>query len=306
MGKVPLRIVVEGALQYPCRRREDKYPPLMSTPPSVSAADPRLLQLVDELEAMTRRPSIEISSELAPELPVTSSKFGGTPYLPVGESAPQGSYGPLALLAQIRLADLPANSFLPDAGLPQFWIGRDDVYGVEYGALRTGDFKVVHYPTIDEAVSEEDVVARYSPPGTHNEDELSPFETSVAQALTFRMTSQPLSVDDNSFGEVFSGLWNRAFPEAPVVDWWELPNDVADFVGDRFRGSGHRLGGYPFFTQSDPRGTDDLEQETVLLLQVDSDRNIIWGDAGVGGFFILPQELAAGDFSRVAYTWDCL
>lgn len=253
---------------------------------------------------MTKRPSIRISAELAPELPVTASKFGGTPYLPAGEPAPQGELGPLTLLAQIRLTDLPDNSFLPDTGLLQFWIGRDDLYGMELSDTSDGDFEVVYYPTIDETVSQEDVLARYSPPD-EDKDELSPLDTNVAQALTFTMTGQPLSMDDVSFNEVFSGLWNTTFPQEPIEAWWDLPDDVADLLYDRFSGSGHRLGGYPFFTQQDPRGGQGLEEEFILLLQVDSDRNITWGDAGVGNFFILPQDLAAGDFSQVAYNWDC-
>lgn len=273
------------------------------TVPSVSVTDPRLLRLLDELETVTRRPSIEISAELAPELPVTASKFGGAPYLPAGEPAPRGELGPLTFLAQIRLTDLPDNSFLPDTGLLQFWIGRDDLYGME---LDDGS-KVVYYPTIDETVSQEDVLARYSPPD-EDEDELSPLDTNVAQALTFTMTSQPMSTDDVSFNEVFLGLWNKAFPQEPLEDWWDLPEDVNLLLRDRFSATGHRLGGYPFFTQYDPRGEPGLkevEKEAILLLQVDSDENITWGDAGVGNFFILPQDLAAGDFSRVAYNWDC-
>ena len=42
-----------------------------------------------------------------------------------------------------------------------------------------------------------------------------------------------------------------------------------------------------------------------LLLQLDSDDQMMWGDVGVGGFFIAPEDLAKADFSRVMYTWDC-
>ena len=32
---------------------------------------------------------------------------------------------------------------------------------------------------------------------------------------------------------------------------------------------------------------------------------LMWGDAGVGNFFIHPEDLRRRDFSRVAYTMDC-
>lgn len=261
---------------------------------------------MDELESSTLRPSIEITATPAGSLPVPVSKFGGTPYLPSGEPAPQGSEAPLAFLAQIRLEDLPDNSFLPGAGLLQFWIGRDDLYGAELDAPRTGDFTVIHYPSVDESVCEEDVLARYSAPLLLDDDEMSPFETKDALALSFTMTNQPLGMYDQGFEEVFAGLWRKHLPGEDLGEGsWELPYDVFELLHDRFSGAGHRLGGYPCFAQTDPRKNGRLEKEAVLLLQVDSDDNILWGDVGVANFFILPQELAAGDFSRVAYTWDC-
>ena len=73
---------------------------------------------------------------------------------------------------------------------------------------------------------------------------------------------------------------------------------------------------YPFFVQTDPREEPSkLAGHTILLLQLDTDDvvdgdgtthpAIMWGDAGVGNFFIEPQRLVKLDFSNVAFTWDC-
>lgn len=265
--------------------------------------DPRLLRLVEELETATRRPSIEISTRNTGPLAVGASKLGGVPYLPPGAPAPQGEHGPLTFLTQIRLEDLPANDFMPKTGLLQFWIGRDDVYGVDFDDLRAGDFKVIHYPSIDESVSEEDVLARYTLPPIHDPSEPSPFETNDPYALTFAMTQQALTMTDYSFEQHVEDLWDKHFPEEPYDGSDSLPYPVQDLLEDRFLEGGHRLGGYPWCVQDDPR-EDSLEEEAILLLQIDSDDAIDWGVSGVAHFFILPQELAAGDFSRVAYTWD--
>ena len=64
---------------------------------------------------------------------------------------------------------------------------------------------------------------------------------------------------------------------------------------------GHHLLGYPYFTQEDPR--EGLYK--TLLFQMDSDNGILWGDAGVGNFFIDLEKLKQRDFSDVFYTWDC-
>ena len=67
---------------------------------------------------------------------------------------------------------------------------------------------------------------------------------------------------------------------------------------------GNKLLGYPFFTQYDPR--DTKTKYNTLLFQLDSDnKNIMWGDFGVGNFFINNKDLENLNFSNVYFTWDC-
>src|SRR5688572_18157064 len=75
-----------------------------------------------------------------------------------------------------------------------------------------------------------------------------------------------------------------------------------------FRSEGHKLGGYPYFTQNDPREFETYKgEEYRLLFQMDTDdeAGIMWGDCGVANFFISEQDLASKNFSRVLYNWDC-
>jgi uncharacterized protein YwqG len=37
----------------------------------------------------------------------------------------------------------------------------------------------------------------------------------------------------------------------------------------------------------------------------DAENEIMWGDSGVGNFFIHPEDLKKRDFSKVFYNWDC-
>ena len=68
------------------------------------------------------------------------------------------------------------------------------------------------------------------------------------------------------------------------------------------------IGGYAFFTQSDPREIAP-DEDWLLLLEIQSSMtmdqpSVLWGDAGIGAFFIRPEDLRNRDFSRVLYTWD--
>ncbi|MGW54284.1 DUF1963 domain-containing protein, partial [Listeria monocytogenes] len=74
---------------------------------------------------------------------------------------------------------------------------------------------------------------------------------------------------------------------------------------------GSQLGGYPFFTQEDPRMYAENPHHDTLLFQLaseDFDENrmaIMWGDCGVANFFINKQDLINRDFSNIMYNWDC-
>ena len=71
--------------------------------------------------------------------------------------------------------------------------------------------------------------------------------------------------------------------------------------------AGHWIGGYPYFMQDDVREVSS--EFDTLLFQMDSESigegEIMWGDMGVGNFFISREALRRLDFSRVLYHWDC-
>ena len=42
-----------------------------------------------------------------------------------------------------------------------------------------------------------------------------------------------------------------------------------------------------------------------VLLNLWSDKTLMWGDAGQGQFLIAREDLLKRDFSKVWYQWDC-
>jgi uncharacterized protein YwqG len=87
----------------------------------------------------------------------------------------------------------------------------------------------------------------------------------------------------------------------------ELDESLYEEYAEYFSSDGHKLGGYAFFTQEDPRAYLTEGELYRLLLQLDSDDSIdlMWGDSGVGNFFIKDEDLKNLNFSNVLYNWDC-
>lgn len=132
-----------------------------------------------------------------------------------------------------------------------------------------------------------------------DDDGFSPLETLRGFGLRGQQVEQPMSWCDCHFEQAI-GLDlcdNSEGPEGRALGEWrqEKYDELATY--------GHQVGGYPSFTQEDPRTADDPR---ILLFQLDSEAGkITWGDVGIANFFIDPDDLARWDFSRVAYNWDC-
>lgn len=246
----------------------------------------------DALEA-TRRPVVRIGLEPMTDDEPLASKVGGSAYWPEGVQYPSGDdEHPLHLLAQVALEEA-AHPDLPPAGLLQFFVHADDVHGANFDGRGTAGlstqlgFRVVHWP------------APLPPGGPVMLDRPAsgdlPFHPRRPRRMVFAADTETISIVDVGFAEVVGDVTRAGVFE--VLD--ELDGD---FLREVVGAGGHKLGGYPWFTQDDPRRSSDPHR---LLLQLDSDEGITWGDGGVAGFFITPDDLVEWNFSRVAYTWDC-
>ena len=91
--------------------------------------------ICEEIRAEYRTPCLSFSLEEG-EPGLTGSKVGGTPYLPKGTKWPVDEQGvPLRFLAQIDCTQLTALPDYPHAGLLQFFIGTDEMFGCDFGAM---------------------------------------------------------------------------------------------------------------------------------------------------------------------------
>ncbi|ACK66001.1 Protein of unknown function DUF1963 [Rippkaea orientalis PCC 8801] len=256
-----------------------------------------------QIEA-TIKPYIEIQPILSKnKLTLWQSKFGGYPYFPKDLNYPKNPDGdPLYLLAQINLAEVPPLEGFPTQGILQFYIdGYHDSYGFDYDDMTNqSHFRVLYFPEIE--TNEEKLITDFTfLPDIIEAEIIFPFLGSFA--LTFTKKYEPISGDDYQLEPLLQNYIDSHHLEGQL-DVFDLLEDYLDL----YDGEKHKLGGYPFFTQDDPRFSlaEGVEPYYLLFQMIsDDEADIWWGDAGVGNFFIQPSALAKLDFSRVLYYYDC-
>ena len=265
--------------------------------------------IIESIKKDTVRKVINIKTDEKADLKLTESKFGGYPYWPSGMEYPVNSAGDkLVLLAQINLSDVN-DPLLPDAGLLQFFISCDDINGLDDDK----GYKVVYHKDIDPSVTEASVkelgIKAASDLDVEN-DEYMPLSKSYA--LTFSEDTEYINHRCNTFEKAFSDrlkeLYDIDMDEIEIDGYYKLYNflnkEDYEYLTDALNdGTGHKIFGYPFFTQEDPRENGEND---ILLFQMDTDgEDIMWGDSGVGGFFINEENLKNLDFDKAVYNWDC-
>ena len=266
------------------------------TDPDAAAAVPgfpvALLPYHRAIEA-TRRPILAAEPlEGLSDNPATS-QLGGRPWWPAGRAYPADTNGnPLALLVQVNFDDTPVLEGFPDRGLLQIFIGTDDTYGANFDMPKPGQVPTPHgFASIYHDDTSGPVEKRI-PTIDFDATRMSPlFNPGDAVPLALSRATMVMDPSDYRF--------ERMFPEiASDLDLLDAYDQLTSGI------SAIRLGGYPTFTQTDPR-THNPEIGDVALLTVDSMDALMWGDAGAGQFLIPEPALASRDFSRTTYNWDC-
>ena len=255
---------------------------------------PAALEPYREQLLQTKLPFIRIKAQAGRATSRWESKVGGLPYLPKGMAYPTASDGrELFFLAQLNFADMPRLAPFPEKGIVQFYIYDDDLYGMDFDDGENPDtFRVLYFPDV---ITDE--TALQTQFALIRDYDLLPHHPEESYPLAFELAEEVAPSTDYRFGQTFGADFFQQFGE---LEW-----DVLDGFNRVVRSQGHKVGGYAYFTQDDPRRPED---PMLLLFQLDSDEgmDLMWGDMGVGHFFIRESALKARDFGRVLYDWDCL
>ena len=278
--------------------RKKQAPPVPEAPggvlPNGVAISSRLAAFLPQLEAASL-PYIQIEAKPADNLFLFDSKFAGYPYWPVGKPYPTDSYGKyLYLLAQLNFSQIPHLEGYPEKGLLQFYIADDDVYGINFDEPTSQkNFRVVYFEdTSSPAIEDFSFLEQ--------QEQESSLPVSQTMQLSFKLQQDYYAYADIRYPEDLRDELESTEKPAGAA------RSLADEVAALFPEGGHKIGGYAYFTQYDPRDEKVEYLDMVLLLQIDSqDNTILWGDVGVGNFFIHPDDLKRKDFSKVLYNWDC-
>ncbi len=282
----------------------------------------RVPEIVAAIREKTNMPAYQLVIEGDRTPGLTDTKFGGFPYWPTNLDYPTTPKGQkLMLLAQLKMTDFGGDPRLPDHGLLQFFIdAADDCSGMDFNdSTNQAGFRVVWHESIDASVTPAQVEALGMPTSLmgFDEDFLGNPLTSEF-AVRVEPTTRWITVADDRIDAVFLEVCNTLFGEDFVAgrgNYWDLLEDEgveALFDGLKIPEPAHLVLGYPFFTQYDPRSGELMDEFDTLLLQIDSEGEpgtgkdrVLWGDVGIGGFFINAEKLKCGDFSRVLFNWDC-
>lgn len=236
--------------------------------------------------AITEQPSIE------------QSHFGFRPMLPIGFTYPTDAFHhPLYPLAQINFREMPFLEGFPSTGYLQFYIsGTADVYGLDFNNQQSQkDFRVLYF--------EEHEVANFQTDFSFLKFDIKEYKLPSYKPHYLRFESK----EEFPGGEdIHYEAFAKRYLEPIAKLYTSIEEDLLFEVSFCLGNIGHRLGGYAYFTQTDPRGyLNSPFKDYILLFQMATDDEIMWGDAGVANFFIHPNDLAKKDFSKVLYNWDC-
>jgi uncharacterized protein YwqG len=226
----------------------------------------------------------------------------------------------------------------PKQGILQFYIGRTGMYGMDTDKLdNQKDFKVLYFSEIYKNNCQTDfaflldINESYS---TLNNQKCSalqfvdenncpidnPFVNCIYEHYYSPLKHQYVNNPQECLGLQFSAdnewvgpedyQFKSFFEELKIQQFFDVISADDDKLGDWYYANiydiYHKIGGYAYFTQDDPReDSQQYKDHKVLLLQMTSDNEIRWGDCGVGNFFIRAEDLEKLDFSNVIYNYDC-
>ena len=283
-------------------------------------------KLLDELKKRTERDALRIIIDEERKPTFTGSKLGGTPYWDDLQEYPTASDGRgLILLAQFNLAELPENNLFPKHGILQFFILDDMYYGMpfyEHGYPKN-TFRVVYHSEINENITEENVLSYgiitsrdFSNPLNENTYKQGrKFPVIGEYAVSFKNVKVHMNDNDvrcmDLLYKIAAEMDIEADRRLDAQKLFGILNDGDKKYSDFHEATcGHYLCGYPDFRQWDPRSLSSAEYYDTMLFQLDSDSyfgewRVLWGDAGVGSFFINSEKLSDMEFDDVLYNWDC-
>lgn len=269
-------------------------------------------KIINRIKEKTETVFYRAICEKVENIDMFSSKLGGIPYWDLNKKYPTDSKGnKLALLAQINFEkEKFEDERLPKTGIMQIFVATDETNGFNFEAQDVQkDWKIIYHEKINMNIKEEDILKLNIPVSTRldaNKKEYFPFYEEYL--LKFEKSIGCIGDRNYNFDDIIENIVKELFNEdmGEMSSFEYFSEEEYDYLADIIDTTGHKVLGYPHFTQDDPRFRDNYKRYDTLLLQIDSgDYDIMWGNYGVANFFINSKDLKNKDFSKILYNWDC-
>lgn len=249
-----------------------------------------LNKIYAEFKSKYSRDSIRLSlTKVNDDLSSTASKIGGHGFWPAGKTYPDK----MALLIQINFAEFPHIDDFPAKGILQVFIDANDAFKgkIFYHENITNPIDVSDKPTIKD-YPDSPTNSIYSLKGT-------------------KVSQCPCCWYNDEMNELFIPIFNKHVG-TNLKNLYELGkmysketwDSLYDIYVSNSESWGTRIGGYPNFTQNDVRDGHG-DQMDRLIVQIDSEEGIMFGDCGIANVFIPYADMKAKRFEKAFFTWDC-
>lgn len=241
----------------------------------------------------------------------TFSKIGGLPQLPSDFQWPQWKNKPMTFLAQIDLAQIPAElrpEYYPSSGCLFFFYDQDQsTWG--FDPADRGSWQVIY--------RESRPTAPLDPPQDLLENGIYPEKRIQFRQVSTFPSFERLGLENQQYSEIpdgtrkeLMGLANEAFHGQPAHQMGGFPGAVQDDSMElecQLVTHGLFLGDASGFQSPRRAELAPGAQDWKLLLQLDTDEDVgmMWGDCGRLYFWIREEDLIARDFSNVWMILQC-
>ena len=268
----------------------------------------KIKDLAEKIKNLSKTDNYQIKiNDENPE--IYESKIGGIAYWTPDLVYPENSKGKkLFLLAQINFEKEKTEAPLPTKGLLQFFITDDDVMGLNFDNFTEQDnFRVIYHENIDYKITKESLKQLKLPDSKDAEC----YPICGEYKISLKKSVDHVIPQDINFNKFFSVAYKDIYGKEIKEDegYYEILNDEErEKLEEELNSNNlnHKMLGYSCFTQEDPRYDKKYADYDTLLLQIDSEgKYVIYGDEGIGNFFINKKSLQEKDFSKVLYYWDC-
>lgn len=218
---------------------------------------------------------------------ILDDKLCGKPYIPVGEEYPKDKNGNnLLLLLQVNLKNIKLENF-PKSGILEIFTSPDMNDTLEYvvKCYEEGKEYQKDLPEID--------MSNYLCE-KHNKIKLKK-ATDYMSNMDYRY--------ENTLIKILNKISKSKFESIGEAEE-HLNIDIYKFE-EKIPKLNITLGGYPDFTQEDPRPFMDGKEECLFKLDSNAREDIHIGDCGILFSFISRKDLNNGNFNDVYLSWDC-